>query len=471
MMSSQGRAPVPLLQEHREAHTRTENREPRTENASRITHASDDFPSCFIIIHLRNFVREFVSVSVSVVKFKKTITIMNLHHEAMTNDCSVTSITSSSSSSSDLTSAADADDDASHPGISNCPRKIQHVAARQQQQPQPQPQPDRILATNNSTQVLVVSPPSPQSPSSPSTNKAVLLVRKYNFQYNFIGRDFAPIHTQDISNKVIKLAEQRLEQRGAPCHIASCGSRDADNDNDNTPIIPAICTIKHSQIELGTRLGEGSFHTVYQIKSLRGGGRQLLLRTKSSSLPTITPTSQSQSPSPPPPPPPPPPPLVVKVLRRKLLDKHPMVLAKAAADLVQEGRWLNLLAGHPNIVQIHGWTETGLQGFSNGRHDAFCLVLEQLQPQSLRHKLQDEWPRRQQQLLRPSSPARSFLLALWGPSKQRQQQQQRLLSFLQERLVHISDLLSALVHLQAHSILHRDIKPENIGFDLATVSL
>jgi hypothetical protein len=90
------------------------------------------------------------------------------------------------------------------------------------------------------------------------------------------------------------------------------------------------------------------------------------------------------------------------------------MLAACMADLIKEGMLLAALTttsasststsstvsqeqlqprhpGQGHILQVYGWTPTLLDGFRNGRHDAFFLLLEQLD-YTLSHKL-EHWRR------------------------------------------------------------------------------
>jgi serine/threonine protein kinase len=148
----------------------------------------------------------------------------------------------------------------------------------------------------------------------------------------------------------MKYARRRLEKSNVE---AFCNSQ-TKTHHQLSSNVGTIQTVQHSQVTLGPLLGQGSFSSVYSVKGIdsdsgSGSGQE---------------EQHDQT-------------VVVKVLRKRLLDK-PAMLAACAADLVKEGLLLASCGRHNNIVSIYGWTPTLLDGFRNGHHDAFFLLLEKL---------------------------------------------------------------------------------------------
>ncbi len=177
--------------------------------------------------------------------------------------------------------------------------------------------------------------------------------------------------------------------------------------------------LQHSQIELGERLGVGSFSNVYEVKSLTAIDRDRLQEDSGNPVPER---------------------LVIKILKSELV-RRPSSLSMCAADLVKEGAILALLGRHPNLVSLVAWTPTGLGGFSDNscgvRHDSFFLVMDRLE-ESLQDRL-EEW--RSEKAVRKKE------------------------GFLQERFQIMTDLANAVQHVHSKGVIHRDLKPNNVGFD------
>ncbi len=177
--------------------------------------------------------------------------------------------------------------------------------------------------------------------------------------------------------------------------------------------------LRHSQIELGEKLGVGSFSNVFEVKSLTATDRDRLEKDSGNPVPER---------------------LVIKILKSNLV-RRPSSLSMCAADLVKEGAILALLGRHPNLVSLVAWTPTGLGGFSdNGcgvRHDSFFLVMDRLE-ESLNDRLLE-----------------------WRSDKSIRKKQ----GFFQERFQIMTDLANAVQHVHSKGVIHRDLKPNNIGFD------
>jgi serine/threonine protein kinase len=115
-----------------------------------------------------------------------------------------------------------------------------------------------------------------------------------------------------------------------------------------------------------------------------------------------------------------------------------------AADLLMEAKYLAALAAHPHpaLIQLHGISSEGPDGFSNPDRAGFFLILDRLYD-TLDRRM-DVW----NELRRRKSGQTSALKAL----------------FLQRLLV-AQDIASAVRHLHKLNVVFRDLKPDNVGFD------
>lgn len=232
--------------------------------------------------------------------------------------------------------------------------------------------------------------------------------------------------------------------------------------------------VQHSDVELDSVLGNGSYNAVYSVKRIKGS---LLDRQE----------------------------IVVKTLRSKLLSDLPM-LAACAADLRKEGLILATLQQPPsvlhpganNIIKCLGWAPTGLSAYANGCHDSFFLILEKLD-RTLADTLK-EWrllensneDEKHRESLRksfrhgPKTSSRSVLLSNVKNSFFRNNSKTPLdtserdqstastysnfsepeqVQFWKLRLSLLVDLCGAIAYLHSQRIIHRDLKPDNVGFD------
>lgn len=181
----------------------------------------------------------------------------------------------------------------------------------------------------------------------------------------------------------------------------------------------SMSQIRHSKLELGSCIGQGSFSSVYKVVSLMNDD-------------STNANIEADN-------------VVVKVLRRKVTEDK-AVFAAAASGLAKEGAILGSLPPHANIIQIRAFSTGGLSTYATGRNDAFFIVLDRLS-----EMLKDR-------MHRWSDMETHLMFAL-------RHRQEKYRSFFLERLKVAAELANALSYLHKHNVLHRDIKPQNVGFD------
>jgi len=141
----------------------------------------------------------------------------------------------------------------------------------------------------------------------------------------------------------------------------------------------------------------------------------------------------------------------IKYLRRTLM-KEPEKYERAAIDMVLEAQLL-LAMDHPNIISLRGWSSGGVQGYAHGENTDFFIVMDKLS-ESL-----DE------RLLKWRNDFRKYTGRIklpWG----KQKFSPKVESLLQERLLVVHDVTSALEYMHERRIINRDLKASNVGFDM-----
>jgi len=289
--------------------------------------------------------------------------------------------------------------------------------------------------------------------------------------------------------KILRFAQKRLKKSKVEAFFERKRKKNGGDPDGG------IIHVHHSDVQLDSILGNGSYNVVYSVRRIKGR----LLNPEE---------------------------IVVKTLRSKLLTDLPM-LAACAADLRKEGLLLAALQqqqqplpgasmNHPHhganhIVKCLAWAPTGLSAFANGCHDSFFLVLERLD-KTLTDSIK-EWKTLQKDqgvtegtfrksFRRNSSKSgrsriinsvKSSLFKDEGSASQQLDASVRdrdesssssdsnnsnsnpisygtdpeQIRFWKLRLELLMDLCGAVAFLHSQRVIHRDLKPDNVGFDLA----
>lgn len=130
------------------------------------------------------------------------------------------------------------------------------------------------------------------------------------------------------------------------------------------------------------------------------------------------------------------------------------VFIKAAQDLVREGFILSKLGMHPHIVTMRGSTSGGASSYNtHKRHDAFFLVLELLEEETLEDRIR-RWKSEEE-----NNHHRHHQGLLLSNSKDDQMYDREI-----EQLTICRQVANALEYIHSKNIVYRDLKPSNIGF-------
>jgi serine/threonine protein kinase len=122
---------------------------------------------------------------------------------------------------------------------------------------------------------------------------------------------------------------------------------------------------------------------------------------------------------------------------------------KAATELAREAFLLSRF-DHPHIINIMGWTDGGVTSYSAyRRHDAYFLVLELLQEETLDDRIEG-WNQDDAHVKAMS----------YTQDKRKVHFHKRKI----EQLTICKQVANALAYIHSKNVVYRDLKPQNIGF-------
>ena len=122
---------------------------------------------------------------------------------------------------------------------------------------------------------------------------------------------------------------------------------------------------------------------------------------------------------------------------------------KAATELAREAYLLSRF-DHPHIINIMGWTDGGVTSYSTyRRHDAYFLVLELLQEETLDDRI-GGW----------NQDDTHVQIMSYKQDNRKVHFHRRKI----EQLTICKQVASALAYIHSKNVVYRDLKPQNIGF-------
>jgi serine/threonine protein kinase len=131
----------------------------------------------------------------------------------------------------------------------------------------------------------------------------------------------------------------------------------------------------------------------------------------------------------------------------------------AAVDLISEVHFL-LSLQHPNIIKIRGFAAAGPQGYRQGNHNGYFLVLDLL-PETMEHRLV-AWRKKVKKYLSVKRSLVSKVLL----KRNRETASRKLDQLLDERYLVAYEICGAMEYLHQRRMVNRDLKIANIGFDI-----
>lgn len=236
--------------------------------------------------------------------------------------------------------------------------------------------------------------------------------------------------SEQTAGDIVDVVESRTKKLTKNLSLENSTNAE-EGESSNTPedYSRQIDVISHSDLRLGSLIGEGGFNQIFSIRSFHEDDGDDDPEENDCTEAKAMKEGAAHK-------------YVVKVLKKNVTDNE-VNFALQATDLVKEALLMAAL-DHKNILRIKAISEGGVANFELGRRsDAFFMVLDRLNG-SLHDCIHKNWKAEFRRLQsRPKDRA----------------------SFFYVRLQVAADIADGLAHMHSKCIIHRDIKPQNIGFD------
>ena len=233
--------------------------------------------------------------------------------------------------------------------------------------------------------------------------------------------------------------------------VASRRSISGDKNKDTATQVE-IALFDFCELELGAKLGSGSFCDVYEVKRFNDKySEQQQQCRRNNKIPRRLSSGQKRSRD-----------LLMKLQHssdfavkfiQQKLNHDAQGFRDAASDMATESDILATLH-HPHIVKVRGWAMGGPNAFhcyGPKQHEGYFLIMDRVE-ETLEDRLK-KWK------LRSKHFDNLMMNNLMDPTGRKKQ------DFLLERLRAAHDLASALEYVHERNVIYRDLKPANCGFD------